>query len=122
MSLQNLYFRFEVDHVIAEKHDGPTTYENLCLSCMRCNRYKGSDIASYDWENQKIIALFNPRTMSWDDHFEHMKGWLHGRSDTGKVTIRLLKFNSPDRIEERRLFSLAQEYPCQPFTSPLETT
>jgi hypothetical protein len=38
----------QIDHVIAEKHGGETTPENLALSCTLCNRRKGSDIASID--------------------------------------------------------------------------
>ena len=33
----------QVDHVIAEKHGGQTTLDNLALSCTVCNRRKGSD-------------------------------------------------------------------------------
>lgn len=36
----------EVDHIIAEKHGGTTTFDNLCWSCYLCNGYKGSDIGS----------------------------------------------------------------------------
>src|SRR6266540_675471 len=36
----------QVDHVIAEKHGGNTTLENLALSCTLCNRRKGSDLSS----------------------------------------------------------------------------
>lgn len=38
----------QVDHIIAEKHGGATTTENLALSCPLCNQAKGSDIASID--------------------------------------------------------------------------
>lgn len=112
MSLQNLYLRYEIDHVIAEKHGDPTTEDNLSLSCMRCNRNKGSDIASFDWDSKEIVALYNPRLMRWDEHFEHLEGWLKGRTKIGEITIRLLKLNTPDRIDERRVFSLTGDYPC----------
>ncbi len=36
---------FQVDHIIAEKHHGPTTEENLALSCYGDNAYKGPNIA-----------------------------------------------------------------------------
>ena len=36
---------FEIDHIIAEKHKGPTAADNLCLSCFYCNSFKGSDIS-----------------------------------------------------------------------------
>ena len=37
---------FAIDHVIAEKHGGPTQSDNLCLSCYWCNSFKGSDLSS----------------------------------------------------------------------------
>lgn len=38
-------YSHEVDHIIAVKHGGQTIAENLALSCLPCNRYKGSDLA-----------------------------------------------------------------------------
>jgi 5-methylcytosine-specific restriction endonuclease McrA len=38
------FFTFEIEHIIAEKHDGITEAENLALSCPCCNRFKGSDL------------------------------------------------------------------------------
>jgi 5-methylcytosine-specific restriction endonuclease McrA len=29
---------FEIDHIVAQKHGGPTREENLALSCFYCNR------------------------------------------------------------------------------------
>lgn len=52
---------FVIDHIIAEKHGGPTQSDNLCLCCYWCNSYKGSDLSSVDWEaDQAIMPLFNP--------------------------------------------------------------
>jgi 5-methylcytosine-specific restriction endonuclease McrA len=31
---------FQLDHIIAEKHGGPTTFENLALSCFFCTATK----------------------------------------------------------------------------------
>ncbi len=36
---------FEIDHILAKKHDGATAAGNLALSCFYCNSFKGSDIA-----------------------------------------------------------------------------
>jgi 5-methylcytosine-specific restriction endonuclease McrA len=52
---------FEIDHIIAEKHKGPTATGNLCLSCFYCNSFKGSDIGSIDTVTRKLTPLFNPR-------------------------------------------------------------
>ena len=53
--------RHQVDHVIAEKHGGSTSLDNLALSCTTCNRRKASDIASFDPDSGELTALFNPR-------------------------------------------------------------
>jgi hypothetical protein len=44
---------FEIDHIIADKHKGPTVASNLCLSCFYCNSFKGSDVSSLDAETRK---------------------------------------------------------------------
>ena len=64
------YLPHEIDHAISEKHQGETTADNLCLSCFDCNRYKGSDIGSFDLETGVFAPLFNPRTQSRNDHFQ----------------------------------------------------
>ena len=71
---QVAFFAHEVDHVIAQKHRGPTTLENLAFACFECNRFKGSDIASLDPQTDKLTPLFNPRTQSWDEHFRYEQG------------------------------------------------
>ena len=44
----DMYYPYEADYVIAEKHGGPTSLENLAWACFYCNRFKGSDLASVD--------------------------------------------------------------------------
>src|SRR5215475_4919031 len=39
---------FEIDHVIAKKHRGPTRASNLCLACFACNNHKGPNVAGVD--------------------------------------------------------------------------
>ncbi|MEH2279780.1 MAG: HNH endonuclease [Nostoc sp.] len=48
---------------------GETTADNLALSCLSCNRHKGSDFATIDELTQEIVPLFNPRRLFWDEHF-----------------------------------------------------
>ena len=62
-------YTHEIDHIIAVKHGGQTLSENLALSCLPCNHYKGSDFATLDPNNGEIIRLFNPRLQVWDEHF-----------------------------------------------------
>ena len=67
---EDAYFPHEPDHIIAEKHGGTNTLENLALACFDCNRFKGSNIASLDPEGGELTPLFNPRTQKWSEHFE----------------------------------------------------
>jgi hypothetical protein len=115
LSHQDHILPFEIDHIIAEKHKGPTTLDNLCLSCYDCNHAKGSDISSVDWEvTGETIALFNPRKQRWSDHFVNKDGLIEGLSAHGRVTVLLLKFNEVNRVDERKILIQLQRYPCSP--------
>ena len=101
----------EIDHIIAEKHGGLTSIENLCSSCFDCNRHKGSDLCSLDTETHQIVALFHPRQHTWSDHFTLDGAMIRPLSAVGRVTVRLLQINRTDRLEERRLLRLYGQYP-----------
>jgi 5-methylcytosine-specific restriction endonuclease McrA len=92
---------FEIDHIIAEKHKGPTVAGNLCLSCFYCNSFKGSDISSVDAVTRRLTPLFNPRRHKWSRHFRWEGPYLVGRTAIGRVTLELLKINDPFRVELR---------------------
>lgn len=47
--------------------------------------------------------LFHPRVDDWQDHFSLKNGEFLGLTPIGKVTIRFLKLNQPNRVEERKL-------------------
>jgi hypothetical protein len=96
------YLPHEVDHIYAEKHGGTTTEDNLCLCCMICNRYKGSDLASLDPITGEITPLFHPRKDKWDEHFHLSGAVIEPVSAQARVTIKLLQLNKPDRVLERR--------------------
>ena len=93
---------FEVDHIIAVKHGGPTRASNLCLSCLSCNSFKGSNIAGIDWKTRKLTPLFNPRRQAWMRHFRWNGPALVGRTPVGRVTIAVLNINDRFRIELRQ--------------------
>jgi 5-methylcytosine-specific restriction endonuclease McrA len=44
----------EIDHIIAEKHNGPTIEDNLGLACFSCNNGKGPNIAGIDPETRSL--------------------------------------------------------------------
>ena len=94
---------FQLDHIRSQKHHGPTRLDNLALSCLPCNSYKGSDVAGYDPETQALVPLFNPRTQLWDDYFFWDGPRLVGKTPIGRATMVLLKINASERVEHRRL-------------------
>lgn len=95
------FYPHEVDHVIAMKHGGTTTADNLALACWRCNRHKGSDLGSFDPKTGEYSFLFNPRTQTWTEHFSKQEGQIMGKTPEGRTTTHLLKLNSQDRLIER---------------------
>ena len=97
----------EIDHIVAEKHGGPTVADNLALCCTICNGRKGSDMASVDPDTGDIVPLFNPRRDRWRDHFFLIAGRIEARTATRRVTVRLLQLNLPHRVEERSLLMAA---------------
>lgn len=97
------FFPHEIDHVIAEKHQGKTTEDNLAYTCWRCNRQKGSDLGSFDPLTEKFCFLFNPRTQVWIEHFQFDNTFILGLTPEGRTTVLLLQLNSDDRSKERRM-------------------
>jgi 5-methylcytosine-specific restriction endonuclease McrA len=101
---EDSFLPHEVDHVIAVKHGGGSSIENLAWSCFVCNRHKGSDLSSIDPVTGKLVRLFNPRSDTWIEHFDlDSNGSIVPKSDVARVTEFLLKLNSPEQIEIRRL-------------------
>ena len=95
------FFPHEVDHVVAEKHNGATEIDNLALACWRCNRHKGSDLTSFDPQTRQLSPLFNPRTQVWTEHFTYERERIIGLTPEGRTTVNLLRLNSKDRLTER---------------------
>ncbi len=92
------FFTFHVDHIIAQQHRGPTSADNLALSCYRCNSHKGPNIASIDPDTKAMVPLFHPRRDVWADHFEWNGPLLVGRTPIGRATVALLCINHPDYV------------------------
>lgn len=101
----------EPDHIIAAKHGGETTPENLALACFDCNRFKGSDIASIDPASRELTPLFNPRTQEWSEHFSIAGGLIRPRTAIGRVTESVLKLNLQSRVEVREMLASVRRYP-----------
>ena len=81
----DVHFGCEVDHIVSEKHSGPTLAENLAFARFYCNRHKGSDIASMDPQTGKLVKLFNPRVDVWAEHFQLRGGRIKWRKESERL-------------------------------------
>jgi hypothetical protein len=84
---------------------GKTVESNLALACTHCNRYKGPNIAGFDSETNQITRLFNPRADIWEEHFTVSGPRIYGKTPIGRVTVNVLRMNSPDQLLVRGVLS-----------------
>ncbi len=92
---------FEIDHIIASCHGGPTRANNLALTCFYCNRYKGPNLAGIDPVSRKLSPLFHPRRNKWTRHFRYDGPVLIGLTRIGRATIAVLHINDSDAVALR---------------------
>jgi hypothetical protein len=101
LSQEDVRLGFEIDHIIARKHRGPSDPSNLCLACSACNNHKGTNISGFDVVTGKIVPLYNPRHQRWAAHFRWDGPVLNGLTPTGRVTVYVLEINLAERIDVR---------------------
>ena len=108
---EDAWFSHEPDHIIAIKHRGRTTADNLAWTCLTCNRHKGSDISSIDMETGRLVRLFNPRRDWWPRHFRLSGGRIVPKTAVGRVTEYLLQMNWPEQVLRRQELIAEGRYP-----------
>lgn len=94
--------KHEPDHILPFQHGGETDAENLALACMRCNRYKGPNVGSFDPETGKLVPFFHPRKQLWSEHFVLHQGIIHPLTPEARVTVKIFRINNEERISERQ--------------------
>ncbi len=102
----------EADHIRSQKHNGPTTPDNLCWACAWCNAFKGTDIAGRDPLDDALTPLFDPRRQSSSEHFAWRCPLIEGRTPIGRTTVSVLKLNEVSRLEHRRLLIQLGDLPA----------
>ncbi|MCC6617261.1 MAG: HNH endonuclease [Anaerolineae bacterium] len=108
------YSRFQIDHIIPIKHGGSDDTENLCLACLKCNSFKGPNVAALDPSTGQATKLYHPRKQRWEDHFQiNADATLTGISPEGRATIIVLRINEASRVKQRRIAMVLGEYPCE---------
>lgn len=87
---------FECEHIIPRSAGGKTVFENLCLACPMCNRYKSSRQNVPDPQTQEIVALFHPHLQKWTEHFawNESNTEIIGLTAVGRATIFALNNES----------------------------
>ena len=93
---------FQIDHIIASSHGGPTRASNLCLACFSDNSFKGPNLAGIDPHTKKVVPLFHPRRHKWGRHFRWDGARLVGQTPTGRATIVTLRINLDHRVAYRQ--------------------
>jgi hypothetical protein len=93
---------FQIDHIIAEKHQGQTEFLNLALACPHCNRYKGPNIAGNDPDTGQLVRLYHPRHDEWADHFDFHGASIFGKTPIGRTTVQVLSMNAEGPLRLRK--------------------
>lgn len=93
---------FPIDPIIARQHGGTDDIDNLALSGLWCNLYKGPNLADSDPNTGELSALFHPRRDRWRQHFSVRGVHIYGRMPTGRTAVRVLNMNATEQLELRR--------------------
>ena len=103
---------FEVEHIVPRSLGGATDFDNLCLACPSCNRFKSNRVQGVSEDGQEC-RLFHPHKDLWLEHFDwSVNGTLIvGLTEIGHATIQLLRMNRPALIEVRSLWVLLGKHP-----------
>jgi len=95
--------KHEPDHIVPIQHGGNDDEGNLALACMRCNRFKGPNIGSFDPETGKLVPFFHPRHQKWEDHFTIQNALIMPLTPESRVTVKIFRFNDEERVAERKM-------------------
>jgi len=109
LAQENHDLPFQIEHIIAKKHQGDDDAENLAFSCFNCNAFKGPNIAGFDPDTGALTRLFHPRKDQWAEHFSWRGPELVGLTDVGRTTIEVLRINQHENIALRRLLIATDE-------------
>jgi hypothetical protein len=93
---------FHIEHVIPRSHGGSDDAQNLAWSCPSCNLHKSDRITVQLTGSNHQVALFNPRTDNWPDHFEWDDYQIIGRTEVGAATVDALDLNHERRLKIRQ--------------------
>ncbi len=102
-----------MDHIIPLAAGGTSELDNLCLSCYRCNEFKGARLDAVDPLSNERVSLFKPHNQQWYDHFVWSEDGLHiiGLTACGRATVEALHLNNERLIQARQIWILVGLHP-----------
>lgn len=102
-----------IEHIVPVAADGVTERENLWCSCRECNERKGAQVTAADPDSGEIVALFNPRTQRWAEHFHWSEDGLFvlGMTPIGRATVIALHLNRPLQLVARQRWVVVGWHP-----------
>jgi hypothetical protein len=95
------FVTFHIEHIRAKTHGGTDDPENLCVSCERCNAYKGPNLTGIDPRSGTVERIFDPRQQLWNEHFELQGALILGLTSVGRTTVEVLRMNEERRVQLR---------------------
>jgi hypothetical protein len=104
---------FEFERVVPRSAGGATAFDNLCLACPTCNRYKADLVSVPDPVTLTEVALFHPQQHRWLDHFSWTADatQIVALTPTGRATIAAFTMNRHQMIRVRRMWVALNEHP-----------
>jgi hypothetical protein len=91
---------FEVDHILPRSRGALTDMANLAFACPHCNARKWAHVDGEDPTSGQAVALFNPRTQRWVEHFRLHGAHIIGVTAEGRTTVVFLQLNALERLVE----------------------
>jgi hypothetical protein len=95
-----------VEHIIPRARGGSDQPPNLALACRSCNLSKGTSQRARDPTTGDLVAIFDPRNDSWNEHFQlNLDTFqIEGLTAVGRATVRRLGMNRALAVRARRLW------------------
>ncbi len=104
---------FAIEHLIPRVLGGTDEPDNLAFSCLGCNNFKFTAIEALDAVSGLVVALFNPRSSIWDEHFLWTENYsnVEGITPMGRATVQRLRLNRPGLTNLRIALAVAGKHP-----------
>ncbi len=107
--------QFEIEHIRPRADGGETLYDNLCLACPMCNRFKSDSASAIDPVTNESAELFHPQRDLWIEHFRWSEDGTEviGLTASGRATAEKLRMNRASMVRVRRMWVAMSEHPPQ---------